>query len=86
MLKKIAAWIRNPARAFREQTWNQEQTNLEFLRTKHGEWFTNLPPEVQIRMTEGFLGLQRNRIWIARNVIWVIFGFGSLVTLFFLKR
>ncbi|KKW11360.1 MAG: hypothetical protein UY50_C0015G0004 [Parcubacteria group bacterium GW2011_GWA2_49_9] len=86
MLTKIAAWIRNPARAFREQTWNQEQINLEFLRAKYGKWFTDLPPEAQIGMTHSFMGLQRNRIWVVRNVLITIFGFVSLVALFFLKR
>jgi len=83
MLTKIAAWLRNPTRAFREQTWNQEKVNLEFLRTKHGEWFTNLPLEAQIRMTHSFMNLQRNRIWVVRNVLITIFG---LIALFFLKR
>ncbi len=83
MLTKLAAWIRNPARAFREQTWNQKRINLEFLKAKHGQWFIDLPLGEQENMTDNFMNLQRGRLWVARNILWALFG---LVALFFLKR
>ena len=85
-MRRVLSWIRNPAREFREQTWNQEKVNLEFLKAHYGEWFTNLSLEAQIGMTHSFMGVQRNRIWVVRNVLLIIFGFFSLIALFFLKR
>ena len=83
MLTKLAAWIHNPARAFREQTWNQKRTNLEFLKAKHEPWFTELSPPEQEKLTDAFMNLQRSRLWVARNIILALFG---LIALFFLKR
>ncbi len=83
MLTKLAAWIRNPAREFREQTWNQKRTNLEFLQLKCGKWFTDLPHAEQEKMTDSFMNLQRTRLWVVRNILITLFG---LIALFFLKR
>ena len=83
MFRKIAAWVRNPALAFREQTWNQKRTNLEFLEAKYGEWFMSLPPMEKEKITDAFMNLQRNRLWVARNILLTFF---TLIALFFLKR
>lgn len=82
MLKKIATLI-NPMRIFREQTWRQKRINLEFLQKKYGQWFTDLPLMEQEKMADAFMNLQRNRLWVARNIVLALFG---LIALFFLKR
>ena len=83
MLKTIVQWIQNPAQAFREQTWIQKRTNLEFLKAKHDEWFAELSPPEQEKSVDAFMNLQRNRLWVWRNVGALILG---LIALFFLKR
>ena len=79
MLKKIAAWIRNPACEFREQTWNQKRTNLEFLKGKYGQWFIDLPRGEQEKMADSFMNLQRTRLWVWRNIGAVILGIIALL-------
>ena len=82
MLTKIAAWLRNPALQFREQTWVQKRENLEFLKSKHDKWFAELSPQEQEKIVDAFMNLQRGRLWVVRNVLWALFG---LIALLFLR-